>query len=174
MTFASWSANPEVVMSRFCCSALVLGLAALALAACATSPADDTSGFKTTAASGKGAAPSANAEEGEAEEPQGQAGSALGAPPVKGAESCDGLDNNFDGEVDEGCSCKPGAVQACYSGPAATRGVGTCQDGSQTCKGAGEFGAWGPCEGSVGPSTDYKDGKDNDCDGAPDNGYPCA
>jgi hypothetical protein len=37
--------------------------------------------------------------------------------------------------------CTSGATQACYDGPAATRNVGACMDGTQTCAGN----AWGPC-----------------------------
>ena len=57
----------------------------------------------------------------------------------------------------------------CYSGPAGTSGVGECKNGVRSCTG----GKWGPCTGSVGPSAEACDGKDNDCDGVTDNGATC-
>lgn len=88
-------------------------------------------------------------------------------------ESCDQLDNDQDGQVDEVCQCSPGDTQSCYTGPPATRGVGTCKDGTQSCEGTGEFAKWGPCVGSVLPSEDVIDGVDNDCNGTPDDESPC-
>src|SRR5690349_4169119 len=45
----------------------------------------------------------------------------------------DGLDNDCDGTVDNGCGCVPGATQSCYTGPAGTEGMGECMPGTQTC-----------------------------------------
>ncbi|MBI5535374.1 MAG: hypothetical protein HY898_21780 [Deltaproteobacteria bacterium] len=100
----------------------------------------------------------------------GLAGSTLGAPPSQqnGPEVCDGLDNDGDGKVDDGCTCSPGKTQACYTGPASTRHVGECKDGTQTCVKSGEFALWGDCLGSVLPTQEVQDGKDNDCNGVPD------
>lgn len=85
--------------------------------------------------------------------------------PATGAEACDGLDNNCDGQVDDGCACVGGSTQTCYSGPMGTEGVGACKAGTQTCTNN----AWGPCVGSVEPATEDCDGLDNDCNGVVDN-----
>lgn len=142
----------------------LLGLGALALAACGSSPEDEPWWYSQGAA-GKAAGKGGNAGgSGVGGTSVGQGGSgAQGAQ-----ETCDGLDNNANGEVDEGCTCSPGKTQACYTGPAETRHVGECKDGSQTCEKSAEFGIWGACLGSVVPSQEIADGKDNDCNGTPD------
>ena len=88
------------------------------------------------------------------------------------AEDCNGDDDDCDGATDE----MPGGgplVRACYDevadveqGQPATRGVGICSDGQQTCAG----GEWGvQCVGQVQPEAeDICDGLDNDCDGQTD------
>ena len=88
-----------------------------------------------------------------------------------------GLDDNGDGQIDEGCSCAvpdydPNLArkgQPCYGGPPSTLGVGVCKGGARDCVG----GAWGTCAGQVLPSAEVcGDGLDNDCDGIIDNGCP--
>ncbi len=83
---------------------------------------------------------------------------------------CNGLDDDCDGSVDEGCSCVPGEVQPCFAGPPARRNRGACQDGMQQCqRGPGEFGGiWGECSGGISPSAEACDGIDNDCNGCAD------
>ncbi|MCB9525273.1 MAG: hypothetical protein H6702_18130 [Myxococcales bacterium] len=99
---------------------------------------------------------------------------------VPQAEICDSADNDCNGAVDDlpngACVCQPGATQACYSGPAGTRGVGLCQAGRQTCRPDGT--GFGACDGEVLPGAEVCDGADNDCDGdvddAPGVGVGCA
>jgi hypothetical protein len=93
----------------------------------------------------------------------------------EGQETCeDGLDNNGNGGVDEGCPCAAGDIQPCYSGPPIARGVGLCIDGIQHCRGSAEFAHWGPCEGDVLPELETCDRIDNDCDGMIDEEAGCS
>jgi hypothetical protein len=65
-------------------------------------------------------------------------------------ESCfDGVDDDCDSHVDEGCGCIPGSTARCLPGrpdPSTPR----CSWGEMTCMGVGEFGAWGDCTGGGG------------------------
>ncbi|MFT3769537.1 MAG: MopE-related protein [Minicystis sp.] len=83
------------------------------------------------------------------------------------AEICDGmLDQNCNGQVDEGCACTNGSTQSCYTGAAGTQGVGACKAGTQTCVN----GQWGACVGQVLPTAETCDGVDNNCNGQVDDG----
>ncbi len=94
-----------------------------------------------------------------------------GTPPSAFERCDDGLDNNGNGAVDEGCGgCALGESQPCYHGTAESRGIGLCEDGSQPCQGGGEFTHWGECIGDILPSEEVCDGLDNDCDLAVDEG----
>ncbi|MBX3271556.1 MAG: hypothetical protein KF729_14920 [Sandaracinaceae bacterium] len=90
-------------------------------------------------------------------------------------EDCNGVDDDCDGTVDEGCDCEIGVTVDCYDGPPITEGVGSCVRGRITClprPGGGS--AFGPCEGSVLPSEEVCDGMgDEDCDERIDEGCDC-
>jgi len=89
------------------------------------------------------------------------------APPIGVGETCEnGLDDNGDGFIDEGCVCEAGGWEYCWTGPATRRGQGACRDGVQRCEPFGEFLAWGACEGAVLPTEEIPGNCiDEDCDG---------
>ncbi len=91
---------------------------------------------------------------------------------------CDGLDNDCDGQVDEGCTCSPGQTQPCFMGPPNYRNVGACVDGVQTCvvnlkDGKAVSGKWGECVGGMMPKIDVCDNADNNCNGCVDDQLCC-
>ena len=103
------------------------------------------------------------------------AGDDLAAPPGSdggGAHGDGGGGSCADPGNLAGCGCDtPGAMRACYTGSADTRGKGTCHDGMQACIAGGEFSAWGPCTGDALPGVEAghcMDGVDNDCNGLVD------
>ncbi|MFK7998726.1 MAG: lectin-like protein [Polyangiales bacterium] len=82
--------------------------------------------------------------------------------PSPAEEVCDaaGLDEDCDGQNNEGCACDPGDTFPC--GPSSETGV--CVFGVATCR----DGTMSECVGAVLPSDDVCDGNDNDCDGETD------
>ena len=62
--------------------------------------------------------------------------------------------------------CCPTDSRPCYSGPAATRNVGVCRDGSEYCLLDGRWGS--VCWGDVTPGAETCNGLDDDCDGVVD------
>ena len=63
--------------------------------------------------------------------------------------------------------CAPLSIVACYGGPAATQGIGSCSAGTQTCLADGS--GYGACVGEVRPATEScaTSAIDESCDGAP-------
>ncbi len=78
-------------------------------------------------------------------------------------EQCNGLDDDCDGEADEGIAgcdgCVPGTVMPCPD-------VGVCRTGQRRCV----DGAFGLCEWAIGPSAEQCNGLDDDCNGVVDDG----
>ena len=77
------------------------------------------------------------------------------------AETCNGVDDDCNGIIDDGVEKEEGA--SC-----GTSNVGECKLGLTKCV-TGSI----QCEGEVKPTPEICDGKDNDCDGEPDNNAEC-
>jgi hypothetical protein len=84
-----------------------------------------------------------------------------------------GVDDNRNGQVDEGCECSEGETQSCYGGKASQAGVGICMTGKQICTAAASGLHWGPCTGWGEPASDSCNGLDDDCNGTVDDGCVC-
>ncbi len=100
----------------------------------------------------------------------------VGGGTYEATETCgDGLDNDGNGFLDEGCTCTGGQTQQCFSGPPWLAGKASCTYGTQTCIQSGEFGSWGPCVGdgkdcTGNPEEICFNNIDDDCDGEIDEG----
>lgn len=79
-------------------------------------------------------------------------------------ERCNGLDDDCDTLIDEGTDAP------CYTGPAGTAGTAACRAGITRCVAVPGEGAeaFGECEDQVLPEVEQCNGRDDDCDGAPD------
>ncbi len=102
-------------------------------------------------------------------------------PGVPRDEVCgNGLDEDCDGVVDQGCACDPTVedperpgetvpeTQPCYTGEPGTLDVGACRAGTQTCLADGTWAA--PCVGEVVAGAESCNGVDDDCDRDTDEG----
>jgi hypothetical protein len=88
------------------------------------------------------------------------------------SESCDAVDNNCNGTVDEGTGPTGKISQNCYSGPANTAGIGVCVQGTKECNATvSGTASYGVCVGEVTPQAETCDAKDNNCNGQTDEGY---
>ncbi|NUP13159.1 MAG: PQQ-like beta-propeller repeat protein [Polyangiaceae bacterium] len=82
-----------------------------------------------------------------------------------------GFDEDCNGQTDEGgvgCDCVLGTTAVCYSGPAQTQNVGTCDDGVSTCTATPNGNILGPCIGEVLPQEcdSCIQAGDQDCSGS--------
>jgi cysteine-rich repeat protein len=84
-----------------------------------------------------------------------------GAACVAPAETCNGIDDDCDTNIDEGYPCVAGTAMACTTS-CGTAGTGAC---SATCA--------APTAADCTPPGESCNGADDDCDGACDDGFTC-
>ena len=147
--------------------AALIALVVLVVVAALSGCGDPNGGLRSRGGRGRDAGPGGDAGSGGDDAATADAGP--GAEPA-----CNGIDDDRDGEVDEGCTCSAGYSQACYGGDPRYAGVGDCQFGSQPCEAAGEFSSWGACGGWIGPAVEVCGGGDENCDGTIDEGCGCS
>jgi hypothetical protein len=81
--------------------------------------------------------------------------------PTSDTETCNGLDDNCNGEIDEGFDCASGALVACTT-TCGTEGEGFCGEDCTL-----------PSADACTPPVETCNGLDDDCDGDADNGFDC-
>jgi len=81
--------------------------------------------------------------------------------------SCDNRDNDCNNEVDRD-PAGDRLLRPCYTGDEATRNVGLCREGTETC----ELGEWLACQQEVLPAAEQCNGLDDDCDTFTDEEWP--
>lgn len=80
-----------------------------------------------------------------------------------------GIDEDRNGSIDDGCPCAVGTQRACWPGAPDYRRIGACTDGAQRCDSDGAAATWSECMGATLPTREIRDdGTDNNCDGATD------
>jgi len=79
-------------------------------------------------------------------------------------ELCNGLDDDCDGVIDNPDKIP---VELCYDGPQQSLAYGECRPGIKTCI----SGKYDTCIKQILPAKEICNGKDDDCDGAVDNGF---
>jgi hypothetical protein len=93
-------------------------------------------------------------------------GMAICVPGMSSPETCNNADDNCNGATDEQADGGP-LSRACYTGAPATRNIGVCREGVQTCV-SGSYGA--ACPGEVVPGSELCNSLDDDCDMTSDEG----
>jgi hypothetical protein len=80
-----------------------------------------------------------------------------------------GIDEDRNGSIDDGCPCAVGTRRACWPGAPEHRSVGACVDGEQTCDSDGVMAAFSECVGATMPTREVRaNDTDDDCDGTTD------
>ncbi len=84
-------------------------------------------------------------------------------------ETCNGLNDDCDQLTDEDENGEPLSEPCAYPGDPGTEGKSACRAGRKVCGG----GIYGPCLGEISPSVEECDNLDNDCDGQTDENFVC-